>query len=993
VIERVCRRAYGLIGMALLMLLLAMPTGAASACEPQLGLDVEVYAPPLSLGDAVTANWKKAYDCGDNETAFALASRLEERAARKQGKHAFAAIDAQFALATTLGRLKRHSEAETRFRQGLALLQPLVGDAATRPGKAARKARDWARYFELHLKDNLISQGRMRESRLLVSIIPRQTGGADTTAADFDEPERAGVGTIAGIATDMRAGPGGLRPLTPEEQARRDMLEASAVRFAQAASHAEERAALSEILDIDLRVFAAGSPAIAFDRARIAQAAFDEGNARLAREQAEQAISVYETLGDQYGRPFAAALRVLADAVEQQGDLRAAEAHLRRAVSLRGVKGVDAYVLIDLAANLFAQGRASDAEAVYREALSLNRLDRATGHEVRVFLAWLAWRAGDYAKSAEAYRAVCGDMAELAAQSARGFRATNARGSQREAAAQCAMRQAWTLWDWSRATPQQAPGGTFAESFAAAQRASVDPSADALALAGARAEAARRGLGADLDQLEAAIRERDAIGGAPPEDLFGAVYQPGTPDDEARRERFNAGIAALSAKIAAAAPRFWQLRRPEPVSVAALQATRGSDATLLRADEALVLFMIRPGGQSGVVYAISKARSGWAEISMSGDEISRAVGKIRASIDAGGYDGLRNAESDPGSMAFDRATAHALYIALFGAPEVKAVLDPCGTWLLVPTGALTALPFAALVTQPPEGGADADGDDDALRATRWLMREKALSVLPSVSALRTIRQILPAERKTATDPLLILANPANAPGAPKSSATPGAKLRGFRAFYRNGAPDAAMLGTLPELSYAEVEARALQQGLKAGVEALLMHDRASKAELMARNIAGSLARVRILGFATHGLAGGSGDALSEPALVLAAATKPEDWILKASEAATLRLNADWVLLTGCNTASPDYAGADGLSGFARAFFFAGASTLLVSHWRVNDQVAASLVPSAVVGSYGTKRASRATSLQRAMISILDDAVNGDPHPASWAVFALVGEPG
>jgi CHAT domain-containing protein len=202
-----------------------------------------------------------------------------------------------------------------------------------------------------------------------------------------------------------------------------------------------------------------------------------------------------------------------------------------------------------------------------------------------------------------------------------------------------------------------------------------------------------------------------------------------------------------------------------------------------------------------------------------------------------------------------------------------------------------------------------------------------------------------------------------------------------------------MLGTLPELTYAEVEARALQQGLKAGVEALLMHDRASKAELMARNIAGSLARVRILGFATHGLAGGSGDALSEPALVLAAATKPEDWILKASEAATLRLNADWVLLTGCNTASPDYAGADGLSGFARAFFFAGASTLLVSHWRVNDQVAASLVPSAVVGSYGTKRASRATSLQRAMISILDDAVNGDPHPASWAVFALVGEPG
>jgi CHAT domain-containing protein len=70
-------------------------------------------------------------------------------------------------------------------------------------------------------------------------------------------------------------------------------------------------------------------------------------------------------------------------------------------------------------------------------------------------------------------------------------------------------------------------------------------------------------------------------------------------------------------------------------------------------------------------------------------------------------------------------------------------------------------------------------------------------------------------------------------------------------------------------------------------------------------------------------------------------------LLLASEAATLKLHADWVLLSACNTASPDAPEAQGLSGLSPAFFFAGAKSLLVSHWRVRDDVAPKLIPAII----------------------------------------------
>ena len=93
-----------------------------------------------------------------------------------------------------------------------------------------------------------------------------------------------------------------------------------------------------------------------------------------------------------------------------------------------------------------------------------------------------------------------------------------------------------------------------------------------------------------------------------------------------------------------------------------------------------------------------------------------------------------------------------------------------------------------------------------------------------------------------------------------------------------------------------------------------------------------------MALATHGLVAGELAGVSEPALVLtppAEGTEADDGLLTASEVAQLKFDADWVILSACNTAATDGTpGARGLSGQAKVFFYAGSRALLVSHWPV-----------------------------------------------------------
>ena len=110
--------------------------------------------------------------------------------------------------------------------------------------------------------------------------------------------------------------------------------------------------------------------------------------------------------------------------------------------------------------------------------------------------------------------------------------------------------------------------------------------------------------------------------------------------------------------------------------------------------------------------------------------------------------------------------------------------------------------------------------------------------------------------------------------------------------------------------------------------------------------------------------------------------------------AQLKLNADWVILSACNTAAGDKPGAEALSGLARAFFYAGARGLLVSHWPVESQAAVKLTTRAIAELKADPKIGRAEALRRSMLALMQD--RSDPanaHPAIWAPFMIIGEGG
>lgn len=115
----------------------------------------------------------------------------------------------------------------------------------------------------------------------------------------------------------------------------------------------------------------------------------------------------------------------------------------------------------------------------------------------------------------------------------------------------------------------------------------------------------------------------------------------------------------------------------------------------------------------------------------------------------------------------------------------------------------------------------------------------------------------------------------------------------------------------------------------------------------------------------------------------------DDGLLTASEIAQLKLNADWVILSACNAAGASLLETDALSGLARAFFYAGARTLLVSHWAVDSGATVGLIARTLALAAQAKRLSPAEAIHASMLAMIDDPALA--HPSKWASFVVIGE--
>ena len=201
---------------------------------------------------------------------------------------------------------------------------------------------------------------------------------------------------------------------------------------------------------------------------------------------------------------------------------------------------------------------------------------------------------------------------------------------------------------------------------------------------------------------------------------------------------------------------------------------------------------------------------------------------------------------------------------------------------------------------------------------------------------------------------------------------------------RGGLADVAYLRGQAPLPETADELCAVARDVGADMSQIRLGARATEREVKRLSESGQLAQYRIIHFATHGALAGQVQGNAEPGLLLTPPATPsaeDDGYLTASEIAGLKLDADWVVLSACNTAAGGAQGAEALSGLARAFIYAQARALLVSHWEVDSGAAVKLITSTMRQLAANKAMGRAEAMRQSMLALIDHGEPREAHPA------------
>jgi CHAT domain-containing protein/tetratricopeptide (TPR) repeat protein len=687
--------------------------------------------------------------------------------------------------------------------------------------------------------------------------------------------------------------------------------------------------------------------------------------------------------------------------------------------------------LNNLAALYENQGRYAEAELLYKRALAVYEKALGPDHpDVSTSLnnlAGLYFAQRDWARAADFWRR---STRVIISRAQRGTLSIGKAltGKQKTEAEQSGYRF-WGLVKVAYRLASNQPSSDVklrAELFQTAQWARSSEAAQSLrqmAARGTRGDPRLAVLVRERQDLVTEWQQRDAqrsaaVAQAPdkrnPQTEAGNMARLGTIDTR---------IAEIDERLAREFPDYAALVSPSPLSVEGVQAQLGHD-------EALVLILDtpewKPTPEETFLWVVTKTEARWVRSEVGTQALRREVAALRCGLDYDGSWGVADtpcpellkvtyAETDHllgKPLPFNLARAHALYKVLFG--EVEDLIR--GKHLLiVPSDALNALPFQVLVTEKPT---------DALPSTNagypkvaWLGTRNALTVLPAVSSLRALRAGAKA-RRTA-DAYIGFGNPllTGPNGADKRAwdhqhcqqPKPGKRTRvakvgrapALAALLKGRATNVASLrqqDPLPETA-DELCAVARALGTSDPDSAVNLGARATEARIKALSVDGTLARAGVVHFATHGLVAGEtalfADNHAEPALLLTPpemASDEDDGLLTASEVTALKLDAEWVILSACNTAAGDSVGGDALSGLTRAFFYAGARALLVSHWYVDSDATVALITKSFDALKTNPKIGRAEALRRAMSALIAGGGRA-AHPSAWAPFVVVGEGG
>lgn len=462
----------------------------------------------------------------------------------------------------------------------------------------------------------------------------------------------------------------------------------------------------------------------------------------------------------------------------------------------------------------------------------------------------------------------------------------------------------------------------------------------------------RQDVSAKLADL---YRQRDELAAAQKQ---GATIAPGAANGPELDKRINDAQAALAdadAALQAASPNYGQLVQqvvPAKDVFAALHPAEAFAAITLSSDNGWV-FLLRGGN-----ITVSKIDGGVKQI-------AGRVRNVRRGIEL----------TTAGLPTFDIADDQKLYQMTLGG--VASALQGVKSLVVAPAGPLLSLPFEVLLTGPAQV--------TDLANAPWLLRQFTIAHVPAPSNFVSLRKVASGSR--ATQPWFGFGDFHPVTLAQAEKTFPGA-----------GCGDSAkLLSELPPLPGAVKELQAARELLGANQNDELLGANFTAADVLKAR----LKDYRILQFSTHAILPSDLRCQSEPAIITSApagATDASGALLTASKVVGLDLDADLVILSACNSGGPGGTTAgESLSGLARAFFYAGARSLAVTHWEVSDRVTAFLVADTLRRLHDNSNIGIVGALRDAQLAMLADAGKGLPaeiaHPFFWAPFAVIGEGG
>jgi CHAT domain-containing protein len=449
-------------------------------------------------------------------------------------------------------------------------------------------------------------------------------------------------------------------------------------------------------------------------------------------------------------------------------------------------------------------------------------------------------------------------------------------------------------------------------------------------------------------------------------------------------------------------PNYADLIDPKPPSVDQVRAA-------LRPDEALLSFFFRPGGT--FVWAIPKEGPvSFVRIDASPEEIAAKIQKLKEGLEP-------KSETVYGVPVFDVALAHDLYSILL--QPVEPGWKSAHNLIVEANAGFGTLPLGLLPTAPGQVDTEKRPYFVGYRDVPWLARSHSVAMVPSAATLIALRQLPPGSASRQPfigfgDPLfneqqaIEASNGDSQRGPVHVVAVPdagGSSVQGIpidrRATLRGGGLESLGIEALPRLPDTALELKSIALALNADPSKFVYLGKEAN-EHNVKTI--DLSHFRVVAFSTHGLIPGDLDGLTEPALALSApkvAGVEGDGLLTMDEIVRLRLDADWVVLSACNTAGGSAAGTEAFSGLGKAFFYAGSRALLVTNWSVHSESARELVTDLFRRQQADPSLSRAEALRQAMMALLDGGgwrQSGQvlftyAHPWFWAPYSIVGDGG